>query len=108
MQLSLPPPLWYRTAAKYPKKKEPIGIFETMTLWFTAKFSAPKSSGVADTAMDVMAPEHAPIIAAPMYKERVLDSRRRRKAPAIGAIMVAMNAGLDIIYPFLHEHENEN
>ena len=32
-------------------------------LWFTLKFSGPKRSEVMETAMDVMAPVHAPMVA---------------------------------------------
>jgi len=51
--------------------------------------------------MDVTAPEHAPIIAVPMYRQRVLELSSSRKAPPIGAIITAMNPGLDTMYPFL-------
>lgn len=77
-------------------------------LWFTAKFLVPKSSGVAETAMEVIAPVQVPMIAVAMYKKRVVELRRRMKAPAIGAIIVAMNAGLDIVCPFLDKMQKEN
>jgi len=51
---------------------------------------------------------HAPIIAVPMYRKRVLELRRRRKAPAIGAIIAAMKAGLDTMYPFLDKMQQES
>lgn len=77
-------------------------MFVTTILWFTAKFLVPNSSGVAETAMDVIAPEHAPIMAVLVYKETAAGLRRRRRnAPAIGAIIVAMNPGLDTMHPFL-------
>uniref|UniRef100_A0A5K1ABY5 Uncharacterized protein n=1 Tax=Nymphaea colorata TaxID=210225 RepID=A0A5K1ABY5_9MAGN len=60
-QLPVPPPsLSYKTEAAYPKKKEPRGMFATTMLWLRPKFLVPKSSGVADTAMEEMAPVHTP------------------------------------------------
>jgi len=47
----------------YPNRREPTGILAMTRLWFTLKFSGPKRSEVMETAMDVMAPVHAPMVA---------------------------------------------
>lgn len=51
--------------------------------------------------MEVMAPVHMPIIAVATLRERVVLLRRRKKAADIGAIVIAIDAGLDITYLLL-------
>lgn len=67
-------------------------------LWFTPKCFLPKSSEVADTAMDVTEPVHAPMIAVERYKKIVVELRSKKKDPAIGAMSIAIDKDLDTLY----------
>lgn len=70
-------------------------MFATTMLWFTPKCFVPNSSVVAETAIVVTAPVHAPITAVPTYKKDGRRARSMKKAPDIGAINAAINADLD-------------
>jgi hypothetical protein len=71
-------------------------MLDTRMLWFTPKFLDPNSSLVADTATDVIAPVHVPMMAVLAYRKKLPGLSSRKKAAAMGAIRQAMDAVLDM------------
>lgn len=53
--------------------------------------------------MEEIAPVHTPITAVLVYKERLEGFRSMKKAPAIGAITVTIQAVLETAYLFLNK-----
>lgn len=53
---------------------------------------------VVDTEMEVIAPQHTPMVAVLMWSARLELLISRKKAPAVGAINATIEAGLDIAY----------
>lgn len=72
-------------------------------MWFTEKFLVPNSSVVMETAIEVIAPVHTPIMAVPMKREKLAGLRSKKKAPPIGATNATINAGLEIVYLLLEK-----
>lgn len=54
-----------------------------------------------DTAIQVIAPVHTPIMAVLMIREMLAWLSSKKKAPAIGAANATRNAGREIIYLLL-------
>ncbi len=61
-----------------------------------------------DTAIQVIAPVHTPIMAVLMIRETLAGLRSKKKAPAIGVANAPRNAGLEIIYLLLKPEKREN
>lgn len=62
---------------------------------------------VVDTATEVIAPQHTPIMAVLKCRARLVLLTSKKNAPTVGAINATIEAGLEIVYLVL-DNSNQN